>query len=273
MTNSVKLMKLSMGSATALLSIARSRSTDERRAASGYSRADPGVNIERWKPETRRGTNDELDRTHPWGPAHPRRRAPGTIAGGVRAGRAVLCAWWEPALQLRLCRSAGSLGTAMGDPVECEHTDGDSGDVLQQTSTGLAFWRKSTNTPDLHRWLPSVGATSAGLLSWEGPSVDPPATARGSSGTVPARERGQPRHRADAGGPMRPRAPRPSRPAAAPPRRRSGTAPSIRHPRRIAAGRARAEPKLWPRGLVGRVERQSRIASRFQYRYHRGRAW
>src|SRR3954453_5018963 len=38
------------------------------------------------------------------------------------------------------------LGSTMGDPIECEHTDGTSGDVLQQTTTGLAFWRKSTNT-------------------------------------------------------------------------------------------------------------------------------
>ena len=32
-----------------------------------------------------------------------------------------------------------SLGAVMGDPTECEHTDGNSGDVLQHTTTGLSF--------------------------------------------------------------------------------------------------------------------------------------
>ena len=40
-----------------------------------------------------------------------------------------------------------ALGPVMGEPTECEHNDGDSGDILQQTTTGLSFWRKSTNTP------------------------------------------------------------------------------------------------------------------------------
>jgi hypothetical protein len=74
------------------------------------------------------------------------------------------------------------VGAAMGDPLECEHTDGSTGDVLQQTTTGLAFWRKSTNTPTFtdgfHHWA----LTPGGLVAWDGQSVDPPSTARGTGG-------------------------------------------------------------------------------------------
>jgi hypothetical protein len=38
------------------------------------------------------------------------------------------------------------LGTAMGDPVECEQPDPATGDVAQQTTTGMAIYRKDTDT-------------------------------------------------------------------------------------------------------------------------------
>jgi len=51
-----------------------------------------------------------------------------------------------------------ALGDAvMGQPLDCEHpaTDG-SGDVWQDTTTGLAYWRKATNVPGFtdgyHHW-------------------------------------------------------------------------------------------------------------------------
>ena len=73
-----------------------------------------------------------------------------------------------------------ALGPVMGEPIECEHNDGESGDILQKTTTGLAFWRKSTNTPtftDGHRhWA----LTTQGVVAWEGSSIDPPSTARGT---------------------------------------------------------------------------------------------
>jgi hypothetical protein len=85
-----------------------------------------------------------------------------------------------------------TLGATMGDPVECEHTDSDSGDVLQHTSTGLAFWRKSTNTPTFtdgyHKWA----LTSGGLVAWEGPANDPPSTARGGAPSNAAQGSGAP---------------------------------------------------------------------------------
>jgi hypothetical protein len=49
------------------------------------------------------------------------------------------------------------LGTTMGEPVECEHTDPATGDLLQWTTTGLAYQRKGTNTPAFtdgrQRWI------------------------------------------------------------------------------------------------------------------------
>ena len=73
-----------------------------------------------------------------------------------------------------------ALGPVMGEPIECEHNDGNSGDIVQQTSTGLAFWRKSTNTPTFTDGYRHWALTTRGLVAWEGSSIDPPATARGA---------------------------------------------------------------------------------------------
>lgn len=71
------------------------------------------------------------------------------------------------------------LGPIMGEPIECEHADSASGDVLQHTTTGLAFWRQSTNTPTFTDGYRHWALTSRGLVAWEGSAIDPPATARG----------------------------------------------------------------------------------------------
>jgi hypothetical protein len=62
----------------------------------------------------------------------------------------------------------------VGQPLECEHTDPVSGDSLQQTSTGLAFYRKSTNTPTFTTGYDHWALTPQGLHYWTGSSVDPP---------------------------------------------------------------------------------------------------
>lgn len=72
----------------------------------------------------------------------------------------------------------GRLGAIMGEPLECEHEDGASGDTVQQTTTGLAFWRRSTNTPTFTDGYRHWALTTRGLVAWEGSAVDPPATAR-----------------------------------------------------------------------------------------------
>jgi hypothetical protein len=70
------------------------------------------------------------------------------------------------------------LGESMGEPVSCEYADPNgTGDTLQDTTAGLAFWRKSTNTPTFTNGGTHWGLTAAGLVSWTGASIDPPPTA------------------------------------------------------------------------------------------------
>lgn len=70
------------------------------------------------------------------------------------------------------------LGALMGDPVSCEYADPNgSGDTLQDTSAGLAFWRKSTNTPTFTDGATHWALTLDGLLTWTGASIDPPSVA------------------------------------------------------------------------------------------------
>ncbi len=67
------------------------------------------------------------------------------------------------------------LGDAMGDPATCEFPDpSGSGDIHQGTTTGLAFWRKSTNTPTFTNGSDHWALTPDGLVAWTGDTVDPP---------------------------------------------------------------------------------------------------
>jgi hypothetical protein len=67
-------------------------------------------------------------------------------------------------------------GDAMGDAVTCEFpAPNGSGDVHQRTTTGLAFWRKSTNTPTFTNGFEHWGQTPSGWITWTGSNIDPPA--------------------------------------------------------------------------------------------------
>jgi hypothetical protein len=67
------------------------------------------------------------------------------------------------------------LGATMGDPASCEYADPNgTGDTLQETTSGLAFWRKSTNTPTFTDGNTHWGLTAGGLITWSGASIDPP---------------------------------------------------------------------------------------------------
>jgi S1-C subfamily serine protease len=69
------------------------------------------------------------------------------------------------------------LGPTMGTPIECEHANPDNGDTLQQTSTGLSFYRKATNTPTFTNGWEHWAWTFQGLVYWTGSDIDPPGTA------------------------------------------------------------------------------------------------
>jgi hypothetical protein len=67
------------------------------------------------------------------------------------------------------------IGDDMGDPLTCEFADpSGSGDIHQQTTTGLAFWRKSTNTPTFTDGFDHWAQTPQGWVTWTGASIDPP---------------------------------------------------------------------------------------------------
>jgi hypothetical protein len=80
----------------------------------------------------------------------------------------------EPEFVLGFAFMKSQLGDTMGEPLECEHANPDNGDTLQQTSTGLAFYRKSTNTPTFTDGWRHWGWTAAGMVFWTGDSIDPP---------------------------------------------------------------------------------------------------
>ena len=70
------------------------------------------------------------------------------------------------------------LGDWMGAALTCEFPDPNAtGDVHQRTSKGLAFWRKSTNTPTFTNGSEHWALSPRGFVYWQGSSIDPPPTA------------------------------------------------------------------------------------------------
>lgn len=70
------------------------------------------------------------------------------------------------------------LGDWMGTALTCEFPDPNgTGDVHQRTSEGLAFWRKSTNTPTFTNGSEHWALSARGFVYWQGSSIDPPVSA------------------------------------------------------------------------------------------------
>ena len=70
------------------------------------------------------------------------------------------------------------IGEPMGEPVTCEFSDPNgTGDVHQRTTTGLAFWRKSSNTPTFTNGFEHWARTPNGWVTWTGAGIDPPGLA------------------------------------------------------------------------------------------------
>jgi hypothetical protein len=65
------------------------------------------------------------------------------------------------------------LGDRMGEPLSCERF-GPEGDALQQTTRGLARYRKGTNTPSFTSGSEHWALTERGLVYWTGRALDPP---------------------------------------------------------------------------------------------------
>lgn len=112
--------------------------------------------------------------------------APLALPSVVAAQGVPHCAPGEsPAFTFGFAELKRQLGPAMGEPVECAHPNDDNGDVLQQTSTGLSFWRKSTNTPTFTDGYRHWGLTPAGMVAWVGSSIDPPGVVPAPSAPAP----------------------------------------------------------------------------------------
>ncbi|MDP8924286.1 MAG: DUF4352 domain-containing protein [Chloroflexota bacterium] len=83
----------------------------------------------------------------------------------------------QPTFQFGFAALKAALGGVMGEPLECEHGNPENGDTLQQTTTGLAYYRRSTNTPTFTNGSEHWALTPSGLAYWVGPEVDPPTLA------------------------------------------------------------------------------------------------
>src|SRR5579859_3575727 len=66
------------------------------------------------------------------------------------------------------------IGDKMGEPASCERY-GPEGDALQQTTTGLARYRKTSNVPTFTSGSEHWALTDRGLVHWSGGGLDPPA--------------------------------------------------------------------------------------------------
>jgi hypothetical protein len=53
-----------------------------------------------------------------------------------------------PLFAFGFARLASALGPVMGEPIACEHGNPENGDTLQETTTGLAYYSISSNTPE-----------------------------------------------------------------------------------------------------------------------------
>lgn len=84
----------------------------------------------------------------------------------------------SPAFAFGIAELQALVGAAMGDPLECEHTNPANGDTEQRTTTGLAYFRPSTNTPSFTDGYRHWALTPQGVLFWEGTASDPPENAR-----------------------------------------------------------------------------------------------
>jgi iron complex transport system substrate-binding protein len=69
-----------------------------------------------------------------------------------------------PAFTFGFGELAEALGREMGEPTECAHTDVGSGDAYQQTTKGLAIYRRASNTPSFSSGLGQWQLTPDGLV-------------------------------------------------------------------------------------------------------------
>jgi hypothetical protein len=108
-------------------------------------------------------------------PVPPNRGGPAPKPGSTPLVATRCGSGQTPTFSLGFAALKTYLGDVLGEPTTCEFADPNgSGDVLQQTTHGLAFWRKSSNTPTFTNGSDHWALTPAGPVQWTGSSVDPP---------------------------------------------------------------------------------------------------
>ena len=80
----------------------------------------------------------------------------------------------RPAFHPGLAALKLRLGDVMGVVLECEHLNNANGDTLQQTTTGLAYFRWATGLPTFTDGWRHWALSGDALIAWEGESPDPP---------------------------------------------------------------------------------------------------
>ncbi|MBV9169457.1 MAG: hypothetical protein JOZ81_05165, partial [Chloroflexi bacterium] len=79
-----------------------------------------------------------------------------------------------PHFDVEMAELADELGDVMGEPVECAHGNPGNGDILQRTTTGLAYYRASLEMPVFTDGVEHWAVTKTGIDDWTSPDVDPP---------------------------------------------------------------------------------------------------
>lgn len=109
-------------------------------------------------------------------PTPPPPATPAPTATPVPGALAPFCpAGEQPQFIDQLDALKQQLGATMGNPLECKHVDANTGDIQQQTTTGLAFYQNATGRPMFTDGSSQYWAiTDAGLVNWTGGPDGPP---------------------------------------------------------------------------------------------------
>lgn len=84
------------------------------------------------------------------------------------------CTGTRPRFQGGIATLKSTLGATMGDPIECERVVSADGDTQQQTTTGLAYYRKRLNAAAFTTGWDHWGLVERGVVHWASDAVDPP---------------------------------------------------------------------------------------------------
>jgi hypothetical protein len=103
--------------------------------------------------------------------------APETSAPTPEATSTAACTPVQPIFVHGAAALKAALGGTMGDPLECERVTDAAGDTEQRTSTGLAYYRASTNAEVFTNGFDHWALAANGVVHWSGEAVDPPASA------------------------------------------------------------------------------------------------